>query len=97
MRQSSSHVLHRFVEVEGELSFTENVLLLLEGLGQTLDHFLLRFDFFDRIRLLLRFDLDLALKVLIELQSLLPQLLDSFVLLSSLISVLLPNHRLFEL
>ena len=97
MRQSSPHVLHGLVKVEGELGFAKDILLLLEGLRQTLDHLLLRFDFFDRICLLLGLDLDLALEVLIELQSLLPQLLDSFVLLGSRIAVLLPYHSFLEL
>ena len=97
MRQSSPHVLHGLVKVEGELGFAKDILLLLEGLRQTLDHLLLCLDFFYRIRLLLGLDLDLALEVLIELQSLLPQLLDSFVLLGCGITVLLPYHSFLEL
>ena len=97
MCKSSPHVLHSLVKVEGELGFAKDILLLLESLCQTLYHLLLCLDFFDRIRLLLSLDLYLALKVLIELQSLLLQLLDSLVLLGSRIAVLLSYHGLLEL
>ena len=63
--QTGSYVLHSLIEVEGKLGLAKDILLLLEGLSQTLNHFLLRFDLFDSVGLLLGLKLDLALEILV--------------------------------
>ena len=97
MGQSSSHVLDSLVEVKGELGFTKDILLLLERLSQTNNNFLLRFNLFDSISLLLCLDLDLALEILIKLLALFSQPLNGLMLLSGLLPVLLTKHFLFIL